>query len=169
MNICQSCRGCCKFKKDEEYFSPVFTKNEIQNAKIKKKMFKKKSDNVFQIKLVKSKIGDYLICPFLDEKTHLCKIYINRPMDCKLWPIIFMFDKKKKDVLIACFDKSFCKILEKMDEDEFEKYKNNVLEFIKSNKILDQLKEHKELIWDYESDTFVIAKIDLSNSSFQTI
>ncbi|MBU5689753.1 MAG: YkgJ family cysteine cluster protein [Candidatus Aenigmatarchaeota archaeon] len=169
MNICQECRGCCKFSKDDEYFSPVFTKKEIENAKINRKMFKQKSKNVFQINLIKSKLGNYLVCPFLDEETHLCKIYANRPMDCKLWPIIFMFDKNGKDIFLACFDKSFCKILENMSEDEFIEYKKNVMEFIKSNKLIYQLKEHKELIWNYEKDTFLIAKINLSDSSLQTI
>lgn len=169
MNICQQCRGCCKFEKNEKYFSPVFTKKEIETAKIDRKLSKKKSDNVFQIKLIESKFGDYLVCPLLNEESHLCKIYPNRPMDCKLWPIIFMFDKNKKDVLVSCFDKSLCKVIENMSDKEFEEYIKNVFKFIKSNNIIDQLKKHKELIWEYEHDTFVIAKLNLSNSSLQTI
>lgn len=169
MNICQKCRECCKFSKEDEYFSPVFTENEIIKAKLDKKLFKKKSNNVFQINLIKSKIGNYLVCPLLDEETHLCKIYINRPIDCKLWPLIFMYDKNRKNIFLACFDKSFCKILEKMDDNEFQEYKKNALEFIKSKKIIDKFKEHKDLIWDYEDGTFLIAKINLSNSSLQTI
>jgi Fe-S-cluster containining protein len=160
MNVCQKCRGCCKFKKDDEYFAPLFTKNELEKIKANKKMFIRRSKNVYQIKLVKSKIDkDILVCPFLDEESHLCKIYASRPFDCKFWPFIFM--KEKEKIQLGCFEKEFCLITKTMSNEEFKNYLNSVFHWIEENKILDLIKEHPSLIWEKEKDVIVLKEFSI--------
>ncbi len=155
MNVCQKCRGCCKFKKDEEYFAPLFTLDEMKRINADKKMFKRKSERVFQIKLVKSKFDEnILVCPFLDENTHLCKIYANRPFDCKFWPFIFM--KTNDKIQLGCFKKDYCEITKRMSDEDFEKHLSSVFEWIKVNKVFDLIKNHPELIWEKEDDVVVL-------------
>jgi Fe-S-cluster containining protein len=160
MNVCQKCRGCCKFKKDDEYFAPLFTKNELEKIKANKKMFIRRSKNVYQIKLVKSKIDkDILVCPFLDEESHLCKIYANRPFDCKFWPFIFM--KEKEKIQLGCFEKEFCLITKTMSNEEFKNYLNSVFDWIEKNKVLYLIKEHPSLIWEKEKDVIVLKEFSI--------
>jgi len=155
MNICQKCRGCCKFEKSDVYFSPLFTKEEIEKIGADKKMFKKRGKDVFQIKLVRSKMQkNIFVCPFLDEETHLCKIYVNRPFDCKFWPFIFMRDGNS--LLLGCFKKDYCEITKSMSDEEFGKYLSSVFDWIKANKIDELIEKHPDLIWDKEDDVIIL-------------
>ena len=155
-NACQDCRECCVFEEDERYFAPLFTKSEKDN--VPKAGFKpfKNSDAVFQVELVK--LGERYVCPYLDTGTHLCGIYRNRPFDCRMWPFIFMKDKDG-DTVLACFERDMCPSFDKMCDEDFKKLTDATLSWIKEGGILNFLKEHKELIWDYEEDTITIKKI----------
>lgn len=129
MNVClASCRSCCKFQPQDKYFAPIITTAEIAKLKTSKsnrKMFLpyKNSKEVSQIRLVKSKFSTNLfVCPFLDEKTQSCAIYRYRPMDCRFWPLLFMFNKKRDKIYLAHFNKNFCQITARMDTAAFKKY-----------------------------------------------
>ncbi|MFH8080972.1 MAG: YkgJ family cysteine cluster protein [Candidatus Aenigmatarchaeota archaeon] len=164
MNICQICRGCCKFKKEHEYFAPVFTNEELKKINADKSMFRKKGKGVYQVKLINSKFDDQiLVCPFLDEDTHLCKIYSNRPFDCKFWPFIFM--KGKNSIQLGCFEKDYCKITENMSEEEFEKFTNSIFEWIESNDILDFIKKYPDLVWEKEEGVRILKEFLLDSST----
>ncbi|MCS7135412.1 MAG: YkgJ family cysteine cluster protein [Candidatus Aenigmarchaeota archaeon] len=155
MNICQKCRSCCKFKKEHEYFAPVFTKEEVKRINADKNLFKIKGHGVYQIKLVPSKFDkEILVCPFLDEDTHLCKIYDKRPFDCKFWPFIFMKDKDK--IQLGCFKKDYCMITENMSEKQYQIYLNSIFDWIQSNKIMKLIKKYPDLIWEKEEDVVVL-------------
>lgn len=152
---CQKCRECCKFEKDEIYFAPLFTKEEVDELNKENITFKKKSNNVFQIELKKS--NNYYVCPFLDESNHLCTIYEKRPFDCRIWPFIFM--KKDNRIVLACFDKDLCPDMENMKKRQFPRLTKKVLKWIKKNDILKLIKEHEGLVWGFEEDAFVVKDI----------
>lgn len=164
---CTSCKECCKFYEEHLYFAPTFTKEEIASVKgIDKKLFKpfKRSKNVFQIKLAKSKENKKLyVCPLLDEKKHLCSIYGKRPIDCRMWPFMFVKDKKNQ-VFLACFEKDACPIMDKMDEKSFKAMISSATAKMKKDKVAKIIKEHPAIIWDYEDDTFLVCRLeDLEN------
>jgi Fe-S-cluster containining protein len=154
---CEKCRECCYFEEDERYFAPLFTGTE-RDAIDLKASFKpfKNSDNVFQVELEES--GERYVCPFLNEETHLCRIYKKRPFDCSIWPFLFMKDRDGETVL-ACFERDMCPDFDKMSDDKFSKLCDAKISWIKQGNILNFLKEHKELVWDYEEDTIIIKKI----------
>ena len=155
---CQKCRGCCKFEEDEIYFAPLFTNQEIAALGDNGAFFKKykNHDNVMQIELVESN-GLY-VCPFLDEGEHLCRIYSLRPFDCRIWPFIFMKDKKGA-VVLACFDRDMCPWMEEMSDSEFDKLKERVLFWLDKEEVVDFVLKNPGLIWDYEVDTFIVREI----------
>ena len=159
---CDKCRGCCKFEKGDEYFSPIFTIEEINKIRksiknIPKFNKHKNSKNVFQIELVKSKKENLSVCPFLDEDTHLCNIYELRPFDCKLWPFVLTKTKDGKSITLSCFDKDLCPPFEKSKDKHFEEHKKEVIKLIKSKTNL--IRTHPELVWENEEDTFFVAKV----------
>lgn len=171
-NVCQKCRECCKFEEDELYFAPLFTKAEVKRIKAIGKRASKRanpaanavfhpykgSDKVFQVELVKSKQDPKLwACPFLDEKSHLCSIYSKRNLDCRLWPFIFM-NSKKGEVVLAHFDRDMCPLWDKMREKDFSRLKKRMLRMVKEENIIETIREHPELAWDYEQYTTVISR-----------
>ncbi len=162
---CNNCRGCCKFEKGDEYFAPLFTRVEINKLKsVKdKSIFKsyKSSGNVFQIELVNSNNEkDVMVCPFLDEKTHLCGIYELRPFDCKFWPFVLTKSKDGNSTTLSCFDKDLCPSLESLKDEHFEEQKNKVIELINSEEYKKLVQEHPGLVWDYEKDTFLVKELN---------
>ncbi len=162
---CQDCRGCCYFPEEETYFAPIFTKEEIDIiGKTRKEMpvFKpfRDSTNVFKIDIVHStrKKGQK-VCPFLDEKTHLCGVYAVRPFDCKIWPFMFMKNTDGRTVL-ASFMKDACPITDSFSTETYDEYKKNIFEFIKKEKGFDLLKTHPDLASDYEEETYIVLSAD---------
>lgn len=166
-DICQKCKnGCCKFKQTDLNFLPKFSKEELDRViKVYGRLNSfepyKNSNNVFQVKVLKSKKGSYYICPFYNEETCLCKIYQLTPLDCRLWP--FFFIKKENDIVLVCFDKDCCQITDSMNEKEFDMLKKETLEQIEKEKILDLLKIYPDLVWDYnEGWIFDVKRYKLS-------
>lgn len=154
---------CCTFEKEDRNAAPLFTKQETEKLWKKhkiniKKHFKKYkgSGNIFQVKLVKSRHWDLLICPFLDEKTNLCNVYDCCPLDCKLWPFFIAWNKNKKKTALVCFNKNYCPALMKINKKEFEDYKKYIIKFVTSRKFINFLKKNPEYIWKYDRNIFVV-------------
>jgi len=166
---CTECSTCCIFEESEAYFAPVFTKDEANRIKVKTKgkfsdMFQtyKKSKNIFQIKLIRSKKNKAVyVCPFLDEKTHTCKIYNIRPLDCKIWPLIVMWDKNHKKAQLVCYSKETCCITYKMSKKDFDLFIKKLVDFFKKNKFIKTYKKYPDLVWDYEDDTEFIEDLNM--------
>jgi Fe-S-cluster containining protein len=167
---CQKCRECCKFENDEVYFAPLFTKAEVErinNNFSHKAVFNpyKDSANVFQVGLVKSTENSELwVCPFLDEKTHLCSIYSERNLDCRMWPFIFMHGKSN-EVLLAHFDRDMCPIWNDMNEEDFLKVKKRMICMLEEEKVLQTIREHPELAWEHEQYTNIMSRHKIDESS----
>ena len=160
---CVKCQDkCCYFQKEDVYFSPVVTKEEAQCIDRRFLVKVKDSSSVYQIRLIKSKLKKgYLVCPFFDEKSTLCLIYKKRPLDCKLWPIVIAYSKKKKKIEIVCAQKNYCPRLKQINKKEFETYKNHVVLSLNKRKIIKRLLQYPETIWNHEKDYFKIGEINL--------
>jgi Fe-S-cluster containining protein len=161
-DTCQACRGCCKFKKKDAYFAPLFSREEkekIEKTTGKKAIFSpyKNSTQVFQIKLVSSLTDkQYDVCPYLDEATHLCGIYELRPADCRIWPMLIMKDRDGKNTRQACFNKEYCPITEKMSAEEIKQYILKLKQYFTENHYDELYRRYPGLVWNYEPDTFFI-------------
>jgi Fe-S-cluster containining protein len=160
--ICTQCRSCCYFPKDAVYFAPVCTHTEAKAIKklIGRDIFKpfKDSKNVVQIKLKKMAGKDTYVCPNLDKKTHMCRVYSIRPLDCKTWPLFFM-KKNGKNVLV-CYEKDACMDTDRLNNASFKKFVQRKLEWIEKEGIAKVMKEHPDLLWKDEEDVFVVADLD---------
>ena len=54
-------------------------------------------------------------CIFLDGKAVKCKIYDERPLECRIYPLLLKFPDGKLSVVV---DKRFCKNLSRLKFDE---------------------------------------------------
>lgn len=77
---CSKGRGCCEGF--DIHCSPSLTADEI-------KYFKKHHSGKFGLRdsLAVKKNGN---CIFVDDKTMMCGIYENRPLDCRMYPLLPM-------------------------------------------------------------------------------
>ncbi len=156
INDCEACRICCRFNENELYLAPLMTKEEVKKiekvyGKFNYKLFKN-SKNIFQIQLVKSKTGLTYDCPLLDERTHKCKIYTARPMDCKIWPFTFMKDKENR-IVLAYFD-NMCNISEKASSKKFKSY---IKKFLSSHNGLKAfIQKNKGLALEFDKDAIIL-------------
>lgn len=89
--ICLSCDGCCRYSRRESSWSPLFLQKEIeeltQRGILPAALFcgdRKPS----RINLVPFK--DAWACPCFDQSGSLCRIYDDRPLDCRVYPFLFV-------------------------------------------------------------------------------
>jgi Fe-S-cluster containining protein len=106
--VCLSCDGCCRYADRDSVWSPLFLFEEIleltQKNIVPSCLFT--HPNIHQkkparIDLVESDNG--LICPCLEIKTNTCKIYSQRPFDCRLYP--YLLTRRGADVFLAIDEK----------------------------------------------------------------
>ena len=154
---CLECKECCKFHDDEVWFAPVFTEKEI--ALIPEKFQKKAvftsyrlSKNVKQIQLLPSKNAKALfVCPYYDEQSAKCEIYLFRPLDCKMWPVMFMRTRSNDRVHVVVVKKKHCRSVRNVSEKERRQHDKNIMAFFSTKQMKQYLRTHQDVIWPWES------------------
>ncbi|MEM4556297.1 MAG: YkgJ family cysteine cluster protein [Acidilobaceae archaeon] len=86
--VCRNCNNnCCR-----RFYSVLLPEEE--------ELFESFSDEVqTPLGIVKTLGSPSGTCPFLD-KNGFCRIYKDRPMDCRVWPVIMYYDFKTNERVI---------------------------------------------------------------------
>ncbi len=154
LNNCLKCRQCCKFRKSDFAYVPIFNKNEVEKIaehggkKISWRNYQGRAGS-FQPVLVKSKKQDgWYVCPFLDEVKYLCIIEKIKPFDCRIWPFVLMRGKNGGAIFMAYYSKKYCPGLENIKPKELKKFKEYLVKFCKKN----YFKRFLVAVWDYDGD-----------------
>lgn len=161
-STCESCGSCCKFEKAHAYFAPIFTKEEVEQLNLgntfEKFFMPVKDGSVFQPKLVPA--GEYVACPFLNQKNGLCEIYNFRPVDCRVWPMFVIKGKNEKPTLV-CFEKDEdCNLLKNMSDKEYDLFVKKLEKWFDEEKLAEIYKKYPAAVWDYtDTDIFIIKEI----------
>jgi Fe-S-cluster containining protein len=120
--FCIRCFGCCRFKEKENIWAPL------------------------GIKLIPSLQEGGFICPNLDLKTNLCRIYSERPFDCQLYP--FLLNRKKDKVFLSVH--LHCPFIEKnLERESFKRY----VRYLKG--YLSKIKIEPKFILEYPKDEII--------------
>lgn len=93
---CLACQGCCRFKEVNSPWRPkvYFKEEEILGGGVLT------SDILDDKRCVKTKTVDgEHFCELLDTKTNKCIAYAVRPLECRLYPFIFV--KQEGNVFLA--------------------------------------------------------------------
>lgn len=160
---CSSCKYCCEFSPECSYFSPLFTKEQKDEA-LKRGLnndnFKKVDKGLYTVILKKEK--GYLVCPLLDRKNWECRINGCKPFDCSLYPFILMRDKKGKAV-IGVFKN--CPGINKMVGGKaFQEYVYYLKKTFESEEFKEFIQKYPKHIWNYEEEAEVVEEIGLKIS-----
>jgi Fe-S-cluster containining protein len=88
---CLQCDVCCRFTDADSPMRPYFMKAEIDAAiarGLSAEHFPDRSGG--RVSVVPHPIGEGFICPAFDVSTNRCAIYVDRPLDCRLYPYVVM-------------------------------------------------------------------------------
>lgn len=150
-NICLSCQGCCRFQNAASIWRPKVSEEEISLVQKRRKDFQ----NIYSSASVDSQhfVKAYEIpkphqfpaecqCGFFDIEKNVCRIYQDRPFDCRLYPFLLL--KKGRDIFLAVHLN--CPYIEqtryqKIFADQLTKLKDyfsgkDILEFLRRNQFL---------------------------------
>jgi len=143
---CLNCDVCCRFLDKKTPLAPVFLPNEISS--IVKPCLDNKSGRV-RLKL--SHTLNMYICPFFNERNNACTIYSNRPLDCRLYPLMVTYDKKRKNIILSIDTK--CPFVTDIKNKELiKKWADYTTRYLEKNHIAHIISKHKYFIGPYYED-----------------
>lgn len=88
---CFACDVCCRFPEQDSPLAPYFTPDEIKTAVARGVAPERFSDpGGCRIELVRHPTGPGYLCPAFDPASNGCRIYADRPLDCRLYPFVVM-------------------------------------------------------------------------------
>ena len=115
---CKNCDGrCCTSGKRKLHV--VLTPRE--KDKFKDFSTTLKTTHGILLVLKKSESGN---CIFYDERKNLCKVYANRPFECRVYPLMIDFNGNIRFIL----DKTICPKIKECSPEEIEKTKKEWIE-----------------------------------------
>ena len=140
-DYCLQCKGCCYFS--SESWGPKLLEQEKARIGLKE----------IRLRRVNAKS---IICEFLKDDSHECRIYSNRPFECALYPFLLV----KRDVLIDLAAHIGCSyVKDNFSSDEFKQYVLELLKLIKTPEILQIISENKKNFYSYpEVELYIIER-----------
>jgi len=108
--VCLKCEVCCRFLTPESDMFPVFMKEEVKRlSPDRKSLFEPSSDDPSRVPTpLRPAATSYhgsgsqaCACPFFNPVTQECAIYLNRPLDCQLYPFVLTLSPTRKRVFLS--------------------------------------------------------------------
>ena len=99
---CASCRICCEFDSYDLWETPVITpevEHKITSEILPEQEFISKG-NCKLLKLKREENEDLYYCTLLDRETG-CKLGVNKPFDCQIWPFRIMDFNSRRVITIS--------------------------------------------------------------------
>ena len=108
---CLACDVCCRFGEAESSLAPFFSNAEVGQALtagLEQCAFLPGNYGPGQSVVLKPH-ESFLRCPAFRPRSNDCAIYADRPLDCRLYPFMLMFDKGGRHVRLGL--DSLCPVL----------------------------------------------------------
>lgn len=161
--LCLTCDVCCRFPEETSFLTPFFTEEEIDRLGPVEKRFFDAPSKGSKIKL--EHYGDGCVCPCFDPKTQYCKVYGERPLDCRIYPFTLMRDEN--GTVVLGIDKKCPFIQEHAQEANMISDAEEVTRFLESDPILEILVFHPALIGPFQDDVIILHSLDRLNQALQ--
>ena len=176
--VCVACEVCCRFPETDSFLRPYFTAMEIRVAVergIPASFFPELKG--CQIEVVPNPSGEGYLCPAFAPTTSQCRIYDVRPLDCRLYPFVVMWDAEHRAIVLGWDTK--CPFLiaqaqETHDADpwcrfggtdlvlspELQKIAHAVAARVETPDIMEVIAAHPALVARFQDDVVVIHPLD---------
>jgi hypothetical protein len=153
-SLCLTCEVCCRFPEETSFLAPYFTGEEIEALSSSEKNFFAPGSTGGKVKLIPH--GEGYICPFFDPKSHECRVYHLRPLDCRIYPYALMRDRAGAVVLGI---DTKCPYMQE-EEAPLRSAASETARFLESDAIIGILLSHPELIGPYQDDVFIVRSLE---------
>ncbi|TAM42613.1 YkgJ family cysteine cluster protein [bacterium] len=145
--FCLKCRSCCRFKEADSVWSPCLLDEEMQGLVDRPGIPAVSISADRRIQVVVDPAGAGFICPFLNASDNKCRIYDQRPFECRLYP--FLINLRKGKVLLTV-DLNCPYVIERINTPEMREYIAYISSYLNSPKQLKNLKDNPQIIQAYE-------------------
>lgn len=157
---CLSCDVCCRFPDRDSFLAPVFTDYEAHQAinnGADRTLFQPTADGrSARVKL--QSYGETYICPFFDPNSSECRIYPNRPLDCRIYPFALMYNEDETEIVLGV--DTICPFAEaEFETESFQQYVNYIVAFVKSELTDKVIIENSALIGPYQETVKIVAAL----------
>jgi len=143
--VCLKCKGCCRFSQEDSVWLPTLLNQEIAefeklglapglisaNKKIRVASFPKEKT---------------FICSLFNPEGNICKIYEQRPFECRLYPFIL---KRRGAGTCLAADENCPFVAAHKEDAAFKEYASYLINFLQDPGLKDLLKENPQMVGDY--------------------
>jgi Fe-S-cluster containining protein len=153
--VCLSCDVCCRFPEPGSFLRPYFTAEEIKRAAVRGIDRTHFSDpNGCQVSVVPNPSGEGYLCPAFDPATSHCRIYEDRPLDCRIYPLAVMWNQDRSQVVLGWDTK--CPFMREAVPSEILAHARTVTAMIDRGDLLDTVASNPRLIGRFQEDVVVL-------------
>ena len=131
-DFCLSCLGCCRYNCNPSIWTPNLLGEEKKALKLQK------------LELIAHK--EFYICCFLNPKDNRCRIYNQRPLECRLYPFLLNHCESK---IYLSLDLKCPATSGKISSKEFKRYLNYLIRHIKKTSVLTILNKNLKIFHSY--------------------
>jgi len=153
--VCLSCDVCCRFPEPDSFLRPYFTAEEIQRAVargINPAHFP--DPNGSQVSVVPNPSGDGYLCPAFDPATSHCRIYEDRPLDCRIYPLAVMWNEGRSQVVLGWDTK--CPFMRDAVPSEILAYAGTITTLLEREDVLTTVASNSQLIGRFQDDVVIL-------------
>ncbi|HVG02284.1 MAG TPA: phosphatidylglycerol lysyltransferase domain-containing protein [Nitrospira sp.] len=152
---CRHCEVCCRFPEEDSFLRPFFTAEEIEQATaagLSSAYFPNAAGA--QIDLVpNSEEGGY-ICPAFDRATSQCRIYDDRPLDCRLYPFALMWDTLHEQVVLGWDTK--CPYMRDLSSPVTLQAAHEIAQWLEADDEIEKVARYPRLVGRFQDDVIPI-------------
>ncbi len=157
--VCFACDVCCRFPEQDSALRPYFTKEEIRAAVARGISPEAFPDHAGSKIAVAPHGEDGYCCPAFDPQTGHCRIYEDRPLDCRLYPVAVMWDQAHAAVVMG-WDSKCPFIRDSLDSPESRAYVERTFAFLESQETVPIFYANQQLIGAFQGDVIVLRRLD---------
>lgn len=155
---CLSCDVCCRFLDQDSYLAPIFTDSEIQRTisnGADRSLFRPTADGrSARVKL--QSYGEIYVCPFFDPNSSECRIYTNRPLDCRIYPFALMYNEDETEIVLGV--DTLCPFAEaEFETESFQQYVDYVVAYVESELTIEVITNNWALVGPYQKTVTIVA------------
>jgi len=147
--FCLKCQGCCRFAEEDSVWAPGLLGTEIEDL-LAGALVPSQVTSQKKIRLVACQGGNNFVCPFLNLKDNQCRIYPQRPFECRLYPFL-IHRKAGKAFLAVDLRCPFAK--ERHQTQDFQGYIQAVTRILRTPECKKILQENSQILQEYPQVT----------------
>ena len=99
---------------------------------------------------------DIYICPFFEPKSSECRIYMKRPLDCRIYPFALMYNEDGTEIVLGV--DTICPFAEaEFETQSFQQYVDYLRAYIETELTTNILADNWALVGPFQETVTIVA------------